>query len=119
MGGTWFYTQNICDVSHVGDYVRIRFLEEQVYVKMIYDQVILKLDCILMGLHVENIKIHNLVLIHYKKIINMNVWDNYDTPNAAGAWYPTEDDSDEYGSFVGAYSMGFFACIAIELLQLI
>merc|ERR1719189_2514911 len=39
-------------------------------------------------------------------------------PNDSGAWYPAEDQEDDYmgagGSFIGPYSMGFFAGFAIE-----
>merc|ERR1719189_3133459 len=39
-------------------------------------------------------------------------------PNDSGAWYPSEDQEDDYmgagGSFIGPYSMGFFAGFAIE-----
>merc|ERR1719216_37423 len=40
------------------------------------------------------------------------------SPNGPGAWYPAEDQEDDYmgagGSFIGPYSMGFFAGFAIE-----
>lgn len=48
---------------------------------------------------------------------NMNAGD-YDSPNDIGAWYPKEEQNDYYegsdSTFVGPYSMGFFAGIAIE-----
>eukprot|EP01084_Bolivina_argentea_P098202 176497_1 len=48
---------------------------------------------------------------------DMNSGD-YSSPNAAGAWYPREDQELSYmgagGTFIGPYGMGFFAGFAIE-----
>ena len=49
---------------------------------------------------------------------NMNAPSDTTYPNAPGAWMPREEQANIYegadGSFVGAYSMGFFAGITIE-----
>jgi len=50
--------------------------------------------------------------------LNMNAPDNFDSPNAEGAWYPTSEQNVHYegsdDSFVGAFSMGFFAAFTVE-----